>query len=264
MSEPGPARAYVTYSRALGRRICQRVAAGETLRAICAEPDMPSTAAVRRWAQHNDDFAEVYRRARAAASQWGHPNSTFCPLVAQEIVTRVSEGESLSAIAEDPAMPSMGTIFYWRRTKPEFAEDLRTAREALAERFSDLGWRMAEEATTETVALTRLRLGQLRWHAAVLAPRTHARLRPAEPPKEQEVQTIIFKHFEVETHPETGQHRVITYRAEPGTMRVELQPRGPWIDPVDPIAKAAAIEAATGTRAVRARQSPPEDSEGWR
>src|SRR6185437_2302939 len=169
---------------------------------------MPSTASVRRWAQTLPKFAAIYSRAKAIGARWGHPNSTYCPVIAHEVVTRVSEGETLTYIAADPAMPSMGSLFYWRKSHPEFAEDLRTAREALAERFSDLGWRMAQEATPDTAYLTRVRLGQLRWTAAILSPRTHARLRPAEPPKEPQVTAICFKHFEVETHPETGQRRV--------------------------------------------------------
>jgi len=43
-------------------------------------------------------------------------------------------------------------MYRWKADHPEFAEDMRLAREALAERFSDLGWTMALEATPETVS----------------------------------------------------------------------------------------------------------------
>ncbi|MGZ3378011.1 MAG: terminase small subunit-like protein, partial [Phenylobacterium sp.] len=184
--------------------------------------------------------------------------------VAHEIVTRVSEGETLTSIADDPAMPSMGTIFYWRKSKPEFAEDLRVAREALAERFSDLGWRMAQAATPETAHLTRVRLGQLRWNAAILSPRTHARLRPAEPPTGPEVHDVILKLFEIETHPETGQHRVIAYHADPDTMLPVIDRSGPWKDPVDPIAKAAALEDLAQRRALKLKHNLPDHPKSWR
>jgi hypothetical protein len=259
-----PPRPYVRFSADLARVVCVRIAAGESLRAICAEPDMPSTASLRRWAKTRRDFAKIYNRARAAGSQWGHPNDTYCPVIAHEVVVRVSEGETLTSIADDPAMPSMGSLFYWRKSHPEFAEDLRTAREALAERFSDLGWRMAQEATPETAYLTRVRLGQLRWNAAILSPRTHARLRPAEPPKEREVQDICFRKFEIEVHPETGQHRVIAYHADPDTMRPVLEDRGPWTDPVDPIAKAAGIKEASDRLAMRLKHNLPDPEDRWR
>jgi hypothetical protein len=159
--------------------------------------------------------------------------ATYCPIIAHEVVTRVSEGETLTAIAEDPAMPSMGSLFYWRKTHPEFGEALRLAREALAERFSDMGWRMAMEATPETAYLTRVRLGQLRWNAAILSPRTHARLKPADLPEESRVTVVRIRHFQVEVHPETGQHRVVAYTPDPQTMRPVRTSEGEWTTPAD-------------------------------
>jgi hypothetical protein len=271
MSPPDPApaerqRPYVQFSAKLAREICVRIAAGESAKAICAEPGMPSDNSLRRWAKRLPAFARIYSRAKAIGAQWGHPNSQYCPVIAHEIVTRVSEGETLTSIAADPTMPSMGSLFYWRKSHPEFGEDLRTAREALAERFSDLGWRMAQEATPETAYLTRVRLGQLRWTAAILSPRTHARLRPAELPKDVEVRSIGFEHFEVEVHPETGQRRVVSYCPDPKTLRPVLDRSGPWTDPVDPIAKAAGLGHAAKVAAIKLKHAPnaPDDPEGWR
>jgi hypothetical protein len=262
--EADPPRPYIQFSANLARAVCVRIAAGESLSAICAEPGMPSTASLRRWAKAEPRFAKIYNRARAAGSQWGHPNDTYCPVIAHEVVTRVSEGETLTSIADDPAMPSMGSLFYWRKSHPEFNESLRTAREALAERFSDLGWRMAQEATPQTAYVTRVRLGQLRWTAAILSPRTHARLRPAEPPKEREVHEVLFRKFEIEIHPDTGQHRVIAYHADPDTMRPVLEERGPCIDAVDPIAKAAALKEVADRRALREKHHLPDPDDRWR
>ncbi len=87
----------------------------------------------------------------------------YCAATAEEVVARVSEGEMLTSITTDPMMPSLRTVMRWRADYPEFAEDLRLAREGLAERFSDLGWKMAMEATPETAFLTQVRLKQLRW-----------------------------------------------------------------------------------------------------
>jgi hypothetical protein len=53
-----------TYSPKLADRICQRLANGESLRAICADPNMPDKATVLRWADRNPEFRGRYARAR--------------------------------------------------------------------------------------------------------------------------------------------------------------------------------------------------------
>jgi hypothetical protein len=53
------------YSKRLAEQICERLAAGESLRAICRGKEMPSEAVVRLWViQNRDGFAEAYARAR--------------------------------------------------------------------------------------------------------------------------------------------------------------------------------------------------------
>ena len=44
--------------------ICERLADGESLRAICSDADMPSTSAVCRWLASNEAFREQYAHAR--------------------------------------------------------------------------------------------------------------------------------------------------------------------------------------------------------
>jgi hypothetical protein len=53
------------YSEELAARICERLAFGETLRAICRDEDMPSETTVRRWALDDvEGFSAQYARAR--------------------------------------------------------------------------------------------------------------------------------------------------------------------------------------------------------
>lgn len=53
------------YSDDLGQAICDRLADGETLNAICAAEDMPAARTVRRWAADPEHpFAPRYARAR--------------------------------------------------------------------------------------------------------------------------------------------------------------------------------------------------------
>lgn len=55
------------YSPALARRVCERIAAGESLRAICGRRDMPDKATLLRWLL--DDRREAFRRHYALARE---------------------------------------------------------------------------------------------------------------------------------------------------------------------------------------------------
>jgi hypothetical protein len=53
------------YTHALGEAICARLAAGESLNAICKDEGMPSKAAVLLWVSENrSGFSDQYARAR--------------------------------------------------------------------------------------------------------------------------------------------------------------------------------------------------------
>lgn len=52
------------FSQELAEKICEQIAHGKSLRAICAEDDMPSTSTVCKWLNENQDFSEQYARAR--------------------------------------------------------------------------------------------------------------------------------------------------------------------------------------------------------
>src|SRR5271156_862254 len=54
------------FNTELGDAICNRIADGESLRAICGEADMPDKATVFRWllAEQHKDFCNQYSRAR--------------------------------------------------------------------------------------------------------------------------------------------------------------------------------------------------------
>ena len=134
-------RAAVRFTAALGRRICARVASGESQMAICAEPGMPSRSTLFHWVRDRPKFAAEFARARVAGgvTRTNGRLSSFNQPVADEIFARLCEGEPLTSICEDPAMPCFSTVYYWRRHFPEFAEAMRIAREIQAERFCDLG-----------------------------------------------------------------------------------------------------------------------------
>lgn len=268
------ARPYVRFTAKVAREICWRTVAGETQAEICTDAHMPNPLTIYRWSKRRAGFARAYARARAVGAGAVMTRSRFCPVLANEIVARISEGELLSSITADAHLPCLSTVKRWAKDNPEFAEEMRLAREALAERFSDLGWKMALEATPGTAYLTRVQLGQLRWMAAVLGPRTHGRLKPSAPPEPPEVTTYLFRHFEIETHPDPNvrQHRVVGYTPDPETMQPVRDKDGPWVDIIDPVEKAAAVQALIDRRAAGLPMAPQapgpgpaddDDPEGW-
>jgi hypothetical protein len=52
------------YTPALGAEICRRLAEGESLAEVCADPRLPHRATVYGWLAAHADFAELYRQAR--------------------------------------------------------------------------------------------------------------------------------------------------------------------------------------------------------
>lgn len=50
--------------------ICLRLAEGESLRAICASPDMPNRSTVFRWLEASEPFRDQYARAREAQADY--------------------------------------------------------------------------------------------------------------------------------------------------------------------------------------------------
>ncbi|HEV2531260.1 hypothetical protein, partial [Phenylobacterium sp.] len=201
-----PARAPAAFSEALAQTLCARVAAGESQVAICAEPGMPSRATLWRWVASKPAFAEAFWAARVAGGV-GQSNgraSTFCEATAAEVFRRLCEGESATSICADPAMPAFSTLYYWRRQFPDFAEAMRVAREIQAERFCDQGWEIAQATTAESARADRVKLAQLRWTAAVLAPKRFGRLKPQEPDRTWQGggMTIYIKRYSPEVkHP---------------------------------------------------------------
>lgn len=56
----------VDFTQDLFDRICERMAAGETLRKMCAEPDMPNITTVWKWANSDEARGKQYAHAREA------------------------------------------------------------------------------------------------------------------------------------------------------------------------------------------------------
>ncbi|HEY8615704.1 hypothetical protein [Phenylobacterium sp.] len=261
---PGPK----VYSARLARRVCARLAAGESLTAICAEADMPHRATLARWAKAQPRFAEMLARARTAGARSGRSaqRSSYDPAVAFEICERLAEGESLAEICRHPAMPTLSSVYRWRRTDGEFAEMMREAREVQAERFCDLGWAIASGVTPETAFATRVKLEQLRWTAGVLNPHRF-RTKPAEAEARPKTETFVIRTFMLQVR-EDGAQRVVATEPDPVSGLPVWSTRGPWSLPVTPEQARAYEKRAEGEERLRVDDPravvtcPPEPGHG--
>jgi hypothetical protein len=78
--------------------ICERLALGESLRAICAAPDMPCLTAVFKWLATFPDFATQYARAREEQAEFYAGEIVE---ISDEEVTTIRRGKH-QPDAEDP------------------------------------------------------------------------------------------------------------------------------------------------------------------
>lgn len=81
----------IDYSNAIGDIICERIANGESLRAICREEDMPAMSTVFRWLNLVAEFSDQYARAREEQAD------TY----ADELVSIADEGETKVIVGND-------------------------------------------------------------------------------------------------------------------------------------------------------------------
>jgi hypothetical protein len=223
----------VAWSDAVAEAILARVAGGEMLYPVCRDEGMPTPQSVGRWAKDNAAFGEALRAARVEGgrpARGGGGVWTYCEATAREVFDRLCAGESMTAICHDPTMPCHSTIHYWRRANPDFAETMRVGREVQAEQFCEMGWALAQSANPKTAYLTQVRLGQLRWMAGAMAPKTY-RTRPAEPERPREVQTVLMRHFEVRVDPDTGKRSVAAFCPNPLTGEAECEDTPGWRAP---------------------------------
>ncbi len=125
-----PARAYRHTHPHVRQDLLTRLAAGEPIMAVCAEPGMPSYASVHAWARAEPGFADelAAARRRGAFIRRG----AFDGAKGQAVLTRLRAGEPIAQILRDPAMPSRRVYAYWRVTQAPFAEAIYRLHQARA------------------------------------------------------------------------------------------------------------------------------------
>jgi hypothetical protein len=86
--------------------------------------------------------------------------------LAAEVCERIARGEVWSRIGGTDGMPEYSTLYYWRDTRPDFAEALARAQAAGNEMRADEVLAVSQEATRDTIQEDRLHVGSLKWHVA--------------------------------------------------------------------------------------------------
>lgn len=97
----------------------------------------------------------------------------FDPVIADEIIERMTLGENLTKICADPKMPGRVTVYGWMDGQPEFRTRYARAREALADFLVDQIERMADATTEENVNSMKVKISTAQWRAMKMAPRSY-------------------------------------------------------------------------------------------
>ena len=148
---------------AIQRQIIARVAAGETVKAICAEAEMPCADSVQVWRRADPGFAAELAMARRRGG-WRRVYG-FDEAVAAAFLARVAAGERITDLLARPGMPSQAAYAYWRRTNVGFQETLWRLRGARYGRQSWTGhgrFRAWDEAVADRILLAVMRGAVLR------------------------------------------------------------------------------------------------------
>lgn len=101
------------------------------------------------------------------------PASKKTPEVMEEIVRRMSDGESLRGICRDDHMPSIWTVVDWQRDDEEFAHRCARARELQAEVMDEKILSVADRVERGVMdpQSAKVALSAYQWRAAKLAPK---------------------------------------------------------------------------------------------
>ena len=182
-----------SWSAELGETICWRLAAGESLMAICRDEGMPHHTTVRDWRWRRPASGEAmlaamraarYRRRRADLARAMRPRdgrglwSTYTHEMGAEICRRLIEGETLIAVCRDATMPCYSTVLNWARAVPEFADAYAMARRLAADFLFDEARELALAARPGTVWVDRLRFSVIRWQVARIGARKYVEEMP--------------------------------------------------------------------------------------
>lgn len=223
---------------AMVREACRRIVdRGESVTEICRDPRMPGRSTFAAWLTANAELRALVEAAQAEAATLWTARRAYHPwdeAVAAEFLARIEDGRGLREVCAELDMPVHATVTRWLKTRPEFAQAYRQAREAQADRLFDLAWTIARECPPlpGEVAAARLKIQTLKWRVGRLAPRVYGPLKAVAPPppadsgaEEAEAPTRVV--FHVRSWARTPDNRVVeTTQAAVGMTPAERQALG--------------------------------------
>lgn len=104
--------------------IFHRRAAGESLKAICADPDWPSRPTLRKWAREDPEFATRIAGGRSVYVTRPGPRFPYKPDVAERFLLRIRLGYPIRDLIREPDMPQERELTAWKQSEPTFAAAL--------------------------------------------------------------------------------------------------------------------------------------------
>ena len=82
------------------------------------------------------------------------------------ICQKIREGATLKQIGDDPDLPSLTVLHYWRRTNASFDEEIKLARKERAEYYHDRVLEIADDVVDrDEVSVAKFKADQYRWAA---------------------------------------------------------------------------------------------------
>lgn len=99
----------------------------------------------------------------------GRP-TTYTDKAANTICERISQGESVAKICKDSDMPSLRTVWQWKRANPQFSLDYDDAKDACAEHYADKILEIADNTALSTHD-RRIMIDARKWVSGRMKPK---------------------------------------------------------------------------------------------
>jgi len=125
----------------------------------------------------SQDDAQAYILPRAEGQSPRGRQLMFQEEIADIVLDRLSNGESLRKICLDPNMPDGSTIRKWLSRNADFARQYAYARDEQADTLFDetifIADALPEDATSEQVQVARVQIDVRKWAAGKLRPKKY-------------------------------------------------------------------------------------------
>lgn len=138
-------------------------------------PEDIYTLKAKHMVKYKIDGREVYVDKSISLSdlpQLIDSTNTYDQVKGDLICERIMHGETISAICDDPAMPSYSAVCRWKRKHEDFAKNFEQAKKDRAERFHDKAVKVASDTDQDRVKFDALKWGAQVGNPAKYGPQT--------------------------------------------------------------------------------------------